>query len=225
MIKTFLILTIFTNFLYSQQIILVLSDDFNTSKATLHCYDENKEVFKEIDVNLGRNGLAWGLGKVKLKQSSNDPLKREGDGKAPAGIFKLTNSFGYAKKQKTRLGYIAISKDLICVDDSNSKEYNKIIKMPKVKPNSFEWMRREDNQYELGVVVAHNTSQLKEAGSCIFLHVQKSKDTPTAGCTSMNLENMQKIISWLDEKKNPILIQIPLNSLEELRVLFPNLPI
>ncbi|WP_241761462.1 L,D-transpeptidase family protein [Sulfurimonas gotlandica] len=214
------------NFLYSsQQIILVVSDNFNSSKAKLSCYEDGKKVLNTIDVNIGTNGLAWGIGEFKLKQKNNDPIKKEGDKKAPAGIFKLVSTFGYYEKQTFNLNYIFLSKKLICVDDSDSKDYNKIIQMPKLRPKSFEQMRRKDDQYELGVVVAHNKDQKKQAGSCIFLHVQKSKDASTAGCTSMSLAQMREINLWLDGSKNPILIQVPKSSLKEIKELFPTLPL
>jgi len=225
MIKTFLILLILQNFLYSGQIVVVISDNFKTSKATLSCYEDSKKVIDSIEVNLGRNGLGWGLGEVILTQKNTQPTKREGDGKAPAGIFKLTSSFGYEKKQDFDLNYQYLDENLICVDDSTSKNYNKIIKMPKIKPKSFEIMRRDDHQYELGIVVEHNKKQKKMAGSCIFLHVEKFKGAPTAGCTSMSLENLQIITKWIDESKNPILIQIPKSSLGEVKKLYPNLPL
>lgn len=169
MIKTFLILVILQNFLYSsQQIILVVSDEFNSAKAKLSCYEDNKKIIDTIDVNLGTNGLGWGLGETKLGQNEDEAQKREGDKKAPAGIFKLTSTFGYKKNMNSKLNYTHLSDNLICVDDSDSKHYNKIIQMPKNQPNSFEKMKRDDNQYELGVVVEHNKNQVKQAGSCIF---------------------------------------------------------
>ena len=59
MIKSFLILIISPILLFSaQQIILVVADDFSTSKAKLECYDDSKKVFS-TDVNLGKNGLGW----------------------------------------------------------------------------------------------------------------------------------------------------------------------
>jgi L,D-peptidoglycan transpeptidase YkuD (ErfK/YbiS/YcfS/YnhG family) len=226
MIKTFLILLFLQNFLLaSQQIILVVSSDFNSSKANLTCYEDARVVFKATNINIGKNGLGWGLGEVKLTQKNNEPIKKEGDKKAPAGIFKLTSIFGYKNKQDFALKYIHLSNELICVDDSNSTYYNKIIQMPKTKPKSFEQMRRDDGQYELGIVVAHNTKQIKQAGSCIFLHVQDKKDPSTTGCTSMNLNEIKKIASWLDGSKNPILIQIPSSSLNEIKKLYPNLPL
>ncbi len=224
MIKTFLILVILQNFLYSsQQIILVVSDDFSANKAILTCYEDNKKVFKPIDVNIGKNGLGWGLGKKKLTQKKDEPIKKEGDKKAPAGIFNLISTFGYEKKENFNLNYIYLSKKIICVDDSDFTQYNKILEMPKKQPKSFETMRRDDGQYELGVVVAHNEAQVKQAGSCIFLHVEKHKNAPTAGCTSMSLKDMKRVAKWLDGSKNPILIQVPKSSLNEIKKLFPNL--
>ena len=119
--------------------------------------------------------------------------------------------------------YLHSTKDLICVDDSDSEKYNKIINMPTSKPKSFEYMKRDDKQYELGVVVSHNSKQIKQRGSCIFLHVEKYEGAPTAGCTSMSLENMTKIVEWLDESKNPILIQVPKVKLNQIKELYPNL--
>jgi hypothetical protein len=223
MIKTFLILIILQNLLFSQQIILVVSDNFKSPKAKLMCYEDGKKVFDTIDVNIGKNGLGWGLGEVKLTQSPDEPHKKEGDKKAPAGIFKLTFAFGYKNKQNLKLSYLHLSKEIICVDDSNSKFYNQVIKMPKQEPKSYEVMKRDDEQYRFGVFVAHNKKQIKGSGSCIFLHIQKSKDHPTAGCTSMKEDDLKKILSWLDGSKNPILIQIPKKSLKEVKELYPTL--
>ena len=46
-----------------------------------------------IPAVVGRNGLAWGRG-VRTDLPAGEPQKREGDGRAPAGIFKLGPAFG-----------------------------------------------------------------------------------------------------------------------------------
>ena len=224
MVKTFLILIILQIFLYAnEQIILVISDDLNDSKASLSCFEDNKKVFKDFNVNLGKNGLGWGLGILNLKHNNKDPLKYEGDKKAPIGIFKLTKVFGYEKQTNLHMPYLHVDKQTICVDDSNHKNYNQITKMPKIKPKSFETMKRDDFQYELGIVVEHNKNQVKQRGSCIFLHVERFKGAGTAGCTSMSLEHITKIVHWLDASKKPILIQIPKKELPQIKKLYPNL--
>ncbi len=226
MLNTFLIIINLQIFLYaSNQIILVVSDDFNAKKAKLRCFEAKKQVFKTTDVNLGKNGLAWGISHLEIKHDLNEPQKVEGDKKAPIGIFKLSKVFGYAKSNTTNMPYMQATQNLICVDDAKHKNYNQIIQMPNIQPKSFEYMKRQDKQYELGIVVQHNSIGKKNAGSCIFIHVQKHKDAPTAGCTSMKYEDLQRVVEWLDKDKNPILIQVPKQYLDEVKSLYPELPL
>jgi len=208
----------------SQQILLVVADDFNSSKAKLSCYEDTKIICKDIEVNLGKNGLAWGIGIKKIEHATNEPLKFEGDKKAPAGIFQLRETFGYSYTNISKLPYLYADKNLICVDDSNSAFYNQIIEA-NGNEKSFEYMRREDKQYEIGVVVAHNPHAVAKRGSCIFLHVQKSDNHPTVGCTSMKKHDLKKIVNWLDKKKNPILIQLPQKYIQEVKKLYPMITI
>jgi len=223
MIKSFLILINFSILLFSsQQIILVVADDFNTSHAKLECFEGNKIIFKSIDVNIGTNGLGWGVGTSQLSKTQNIANKHEGDKKAPVGIFKLNAIFGYAEHSHYLMPYIYTSNNLICVDDVNSKFYNKIIQNDG-NEKSFENMKRHDNQYQLGIVVNYNQKAKKGAGSCIFLHVQRKKNASTAGCTSMKLEDIKKITKWLDKNKKPLLIQIPKEKKEEILKLYPEL--
>ncbi len=224
MIKTFLILINFSIFLYaSQQIILVVADDFDTKKAQLECFEDARNVFSSIHVNIGKKGLGWGIGKQDITHNESEIQKKEGDKKAPIGVFKLTSIFGYSKSNNLKMPYLHTSKNLICVDDSSSKDYNKIIYKQGKAPKSFEYMKRDDLQYELGIVVQHNKKGIFEKGSCIFIHVEKSPNAGTAGCTSMHLSHLKKITNWLDEEKNPILIQIPKSSSAEILKLYPEL--
>jgi len=223
MIKSFLITISFSILLHStQQIILVVSDDFKSPKAKLECYEGSTSICGTIEVNIGKNGLGWGIGEKILHQKNSEPLKYEGDNKAPIGVFKLNNIYGYSKTHDYNMPYLYTSKNLICVDDSSSPFYNQVIEA-NGNEKSFENMRRSDHQYELGIIVAHNPNATQKRGSCIFLHVKKEKNAPTAGCTSMNFDEIKKIASWLDKSKKPILIQIPKSSSQEIKKLYPQL--
>jgi len=223
MIKSFLIIVSFSTLLFSsQQILIVVADNFNSSTAKLSCFEGNKQICKDIEVNLGKNGLGWGIGFKNIPHAVDEPIKHEGDKRAPAGIFKLTESFGYASRNPSKLPYLYANKNLICVDDSNSPFYNQIIEA-NGDEKSFEHMRRKDNQYRYGIVVAHNPHAKAQRGSCIFIHIQKEKNHPTVGCTSMSEENLKKVIKWLDKSKNPILIQIPRKYTKEVERFYPNL--
>jgi D-alanyl-D-alanine dipeptidase len=106
-----------------------------------------------------------------------------------------------------------------CVDDVKSSHYNKIV--DRLKVGNFDWQSSEKMlavgaEYELGVFVAHNTYPVNNGGgSCIFLHVWKDAASGTAGCTAMARENLEIILKWADEKKNPVLIQLPVDSYQQ----------
>lgn len=224
MIKSFLIIISFHLLLFSsQQIVLVVADDFNATTANMECFENDKAVYYGIKVNIGKNGLGWGLGLHSLSQKPQEPQKKEGDKKAPAGVFKLTSIFGYKEDGQYQMPYLYASANLICVDDITSPLYNKIIILDSSLPKSYEKIRRDDDLYELGIVVAHNEKGVKQRGSCIFMHVQRGENQPTVGCTSMEYKNLKKIAHWLDAKKNPILIEIPKSSTKEVLKLYPQL--
>ena len=210
----------------SEQIILILSKDFNTSSAQLTPYERDGRSFvstgETFDVVIGRNGLAWGIGEAGFTPKKVEPIKEEGDGRAPAGIFKLSSAFGYAPSTASKMPYIQANKTLICVDDTHSHYYNQILDKDKSDdPKSFEWMRRDDKLYKLGLVVQHNVQGVKGAGSCIFFHIQRASNSPTAGCSAMSEKNLAKILMWLDPLKNPRVVQIPQSYCLEATKLFP----
>lgn len=195
----------------SQQLIVVSTKNWSTPNGTLQRYEKNDgwhKVGKAIQIKLGRNGLGWGRGLHKIPQNAKH-VKKEGDGKAPAGIFTFKQAFGYFPF-KVDYPYEVYKSSDHCVDDVNSKFYNKIVDSTKVKVDykSKEHMRFPKDYYKYGIVVNHNhideAGAVKGAGSCIFMHIKK---VPTAGCTVMNEAEMKEIIQWLDASKHPLLVQ------------------
>ena len=95
----------FAHTIDSHQLILVLTDSASTTKGYLYRFERQNqksswELTKEkIPVVLGRNGLAWGRGLHPI-DSALLPIKTEGDGKSPAGVFTLSSAFGYAASKK-----------------------------------------------------------------------------------------------------------------------------
>lgn len=195
MLKTVLNLIFFSMLLFAKdQLILVVAPSQNSQQAELFCLENGKLVFDPFMVNIGRNGLAT-------------TAKQEGDGKTPAGQFGLGAVFGYEKDLRFDAGYIYADESLVCVDDTTSALYNQIVPMPEIKPASFEYMRRDDHQYELGVVVKYNQNNIAGAGSCIFLHVKKEQNAPTSGCVAMELEQMRKIAAWLKSDAKIVILE------------------
>jgi len=196
----------------TKQLIVVTTKNWSTPSGVLQRYEKTDKAWhkvgKAIDIKLGRNGLGWGIG---LHTTPKDAkiIKKEGDGKAPAGIFSLKQAFGY-NPFVVDYPYEVYKSTDHCVDDINSKLYNKIVDSKKVKRDykSKEHMRFPKDYYKYGIVVNHNhideVGAKKGAGSCIFIHIKK---VPTAGCTVMRESEMKEIIRWLDVESEPLLVQ------------------
>lgn len=222
------ILLFASTLLAHRQIVLITTENMDCSTGELQRYEYLDRTWKKVgdrvNVNLGRNGLGWGLGKMNVLHAPDEPIKQEGDGRAPAGVFTLGPAFGYAASPNSRLPYLQATDHLICVDDSTSKYYNQVVAIQSdLQTRSFEWMRRPDGLYRMGIVVAHNRMHLPGAGSCIFLHLQRAPGASTAGCTSMDAPTLKMLLAWLDPEAEPLLLQVPLSALPQLQNTFHGL--
>jgi len=202
-----------------QQLVTVVSANWDATTAILRRFERRdgqwQAIGEPIEVNLGRNGSAWGLG---LHPPQAGSQKREGDGRAPAGVFVIGPAFGYADTTSTALNYLPMQASHVCVDVPASPLYNQIVDTREVGEaavaGNTEPMRRDlhepaDDLYRLGFVIAHNPHAVTQAGSCIFAHLWRAPDSPTAGCTSMDATSMQGLIAWLDSKRQPRFLLLP----------------
>lgn len=206
---------------HSVQMIVVVTRSWDDFHGTAQRYERSEISSKwratgqSFPVVVGKSGLAWGRGlQPETPHQTNAPTKREGDKRAPAGIFPLSSSFGYSRENlpDARMPYLFLSETVECVDDPHSPRYNQLVDRSKIKKdwNSSEQMRREDDAYRWGVFVAYNTNPTTSgAGSCIFLHIWGGPDQGTVGCTAMARENIQALLGWLDPEKHPVLVQLP----------------
>lgn len=199
----------------SNQVIFVKTPSVNSVEGEMFLY-QRKSVshqWKLIDsfaVVVGKNGLAKAAGTI-IPLSNKMPTKHEGDGKSPAGIFPLGKVFSYHNLKNLQMPFVRVDTNFYCVDDAASVYYNTLIRQDTAQQsfNSFEYMRRQDSLYEYGVWVLHNSNPVVAAdGSCIFLHVWRNNHSGTTGCTAMQRDNIIRLISWLNEKKNPVLLQV-----------------
>jgi D-alanyl-D-alanine dipeptidase len=199
----------------SAQLLFVKTEGWNEKEGTLQRYKrvENSQAWikvgEPISIILGRNGLGWGRG-LHTTPKNAKYIKKEGDGRAPAGLFTLGNGFGYSDFD-IAFPYSTYKRSDHCVDDSNSKWYNKIINSKEVKKDykSFEHMKLNNHLYRYGITVNHNPEQIKNAGSCIFMHIRSGNGKGTAGCTAMNEEKIINVLKWLNKEKKPLLLQLP----------------
>ncbi len=208
----------------SLQAVVVTTKDWSAIPGQAQLFERKttksawKAVGTKFPIVVGAKGMAWSKELNELPSDTGRVLlKTEGDGKAPAGIFRLTSAFA-VKDKKVKLPFTKLIESTECVDDVKSGHYNKIV--DKFKVGNYDWKSSEKmlavgTQYELGIFVAHNSERQKGGGSCIFLHIWKDSSAGTAGCTAMEKSKMEKIFSWVDERKNPVLIQLTEDSYQQ----------
>jgi D-alanyl-D-alanine dipeptidase len=197
-----------------QQYVLVEVPHADSVQAKLTGYHWDGQQWQQslsgFDVVIGKNGLAWGHTPGQ-EQPANAIPKREGDGRAPAGIFILSEVFGYADQApEIKMPYRPMSETWVCVDDVRSRYYNAVFDAAGIAKDwsSAEDMLRDDDLYRWGIVVDYNKNPATAgSGSCIFMHHWRNAEEGTAGCTAMAPASMQALLQWLDAAQKPVLIQ------------------
>jgi D-alanyl-D-alanine dipeptidase len=198
----------------AEQALVVTTPGWNNVDGTLRRFEKQdgkwQPVGEKFPIVVGKSGLGWD-GIIEPLSTPAQPVKKEGDGRSPAGIFKITELFGFDPSLDAGLPYRPLTEFTECVDDASSQSYNQIVdrkQIPNPDWNSSEKMRTID-VYKIGGVVDYNSPKVPGAGSCIFLHIWKGQGHGTAGCTAMEETHVQQLAGWLKEKQHPIIIQFP----------------
>ena len=205
----------------ARQMVLVVTPDWNADHGQLRRFVRKADGWHEVGaawpVTIGKSGAAWGIGLSQPRRDGH-PVKREGDGRSPAGVFAIGEAFGYSDHADTALEYVPMHADSYCVDVSGSPYYNRIVResvagKAAVKDAS-EHMRLDlvnngDQRYRLGFVIEHNPRQKPMAGSCIFAHLWKRPGAPTVGCTAMAAPDMDILTGWLKPGEHPVFVLLP----------------
>ncbi|NVB79802.1 MAG: hypothetical protein HOV81_15510 [Kofleriaceae bacterium] len=208
------------------QLVTAVVDDWTSTKATLQYWSrmpgargalEWSPVGPSWTAVIGRAGSAWGIGLHGNGAPNREgPLKKEGDGKSPAGAFALRAAYGVADDLPpgpgAKLPYETTGAgDWECVDDPGSEHYGQIVERKAVASDwvSSEQLLRDDDLYKWIIDVAHNPERIKSKGSCIFLHVWGGPETSTSGCTAMPELTLTALLNVLDPGLEPVYVLLP----------------
>ncbi|MGO9337314.1 MAG: L,D-transpeptidase family protein [Terracidiphilus sp.] len=215
----------------SLQMIVVTTPDWDSVPGHLQRFERTrpgehwKPVGDPIAIVVGKKGAGWGAGLLPTDspglRSPDDPVKKEGDGKSPAGVFRISSAFGYAAQAPPawKMPYLSLTPSVECVDDTASKFYNRIVDRATVAPDwhSSEHMSQAGIAYRSGAVIDHNINPTTPGvGSCVFLHIWAGPAMGTAGCTAMPQDQLEPILAWLDPADSPILVQLPITQYKKL---------
>ena len=213
-----------------EQLIVGTAKSWDSSYVTVTLYEKKgnswKAITQPVSGRLGRNGLAWGLG---IHPYASKPyVKREGDGRAPAGVFQIGQAYGSHKKinKKRSLAYTQVTSRDLWVEDPTSPYYNRHLRIDHEPTTTWEkkaQMRQNDYPHSLKLYIGHNTASAQKkatpnAGSSIFFHIWRNAGkSPTAGCTTLPEPQLRQIISKIDPNKTPLYILLPQAEYTKLR--------
>ena len=210
----------------ASRLVLVETQDFHSSDATISTYERQlpdgawREVGVAAPAKIGRAGLGWGYTFRHLAQAG-EPLKREGDKRAPAGIFALSRPFGFGSSRL--MNYMQLERGRhVCVDDVGSTHYSRIVNLGTAGVGTSGERMWAVDLYRKGILIDYPTSRAAKAGSCIFVHLWRRPDKSTVGCVAASEPTVDRLQEWANDPKDRTVIAIvPSTARERL----PGLPV
>jgi L,D-peptidoglycan transpeptidase YkuD (ErfK/YbiS/YcfS/YnhG family) len=145
-------------------------------------------------LDLGGRRVRCALGPAGVIPATD---KREGDGASPAGVWAIRRLLYRADKGEapvTALPAAPIAPDDGWCDAPGDPAYNRPVKLPY--PASAEAMWRDDDVYDLVVVLGHNDDPpVAGMGSAIFLHLARPDYAPTQGCVAVARADLEALLA------------------------------
>lgn len=203
----------------SQQCLVGIASGWNSSYVTLTWYEKQGGQWIQSGSSwkgrLGKNGLVWGLGIHPNPPGAT--VKREGDRRAPAGVFFLGGAWGYAPaiKKSPNLNYVQVTSRDLWYEDVSSPYYNQYRRIdhePSTSEEKKAQMKQGDYAHSLKLFIAHNAhpNVTPGAGSSIFFHIWRNGGgSATFGCTTMAEENLKSMIARVEPEKWPVYVLLP----------------
>ena len=201
------------------QLLVATAPDWNSTTGELRMFERQRggkwmAQGGAIPVLFGKNGLAWGTGLAG--QNESGIRKKERDGRAPAGVFRIGKIYTYDSKLPggAEFPMHQVTTADAWVDDPTHPDYNRHVRIPDPNnpPAWFEKqkMRHGDFAYRWLIEVRHNSDPIVAGdGSAIFFHIRRGETRPTAGCTTMAENDLVRVINWLRASGKPCYALMP----------------
>ncbi|MBA3883370.1 MAG: hypothetical protein H0X73_11820 [Chthoniobacterales bacterium] len=208
------------------QLLVGIAPDWNSMRGELRLFERERggnwtQQGRPILVLFGKNGLAWGTGLAG--QDERGLRKRERDGRAPAGVFRIGKVYTYDPQlpEGSDYPFSTVTEADVWSDDPRSPDYNRhVVIDPNNPPDNYshERMRSGDFAYRWLIEVRHNSDPpVPDLGSAIFFHIRRGVNRPTAGCTTMAEGDLVRIIRWLRAPRNPCYALLPVSEYDRKR--------
>ncbi|MEX2579157.1 MAG: L,D-transpeptidase family protein [Verrucomicrobiales bacterium] len=203
----------------SRQCLVGVASGWDSSHVTLTLYEKKGRGWKQAGSSwagrLGSNGLVWGKGLHPVPSGAR--TKKEGDRRAPAGVFDLGGAWGYAPsiKKSPELSYVQVTSRDLWYEDSSSPYYNQYRRLdrePRTTAEKKAQMKQGDYAHSLKLFIAHNAypNITPGDGSSIFFHIWRNGGgAATFGCTTMAENNLKNLIATVEPSKRPVYVLLP----------------
>lgn len=211
----------------SSQCVVGVADGWNSSHVTISYFEKKGGAWRKVGDawkgRLGSKGLVWGRGLHPAPAGA--VLKKEGDGRSPAGVFDLGGVWGAhenVKKHPKTFYHRVTSRDL-WVEDPASEHYNRFLTLPREPSTPWEkkaQMVQNDYPHSLKMFIAHNAPPKVVAGggSSIFFHIWRREGAAaSAGCTTMPEDKLRQLIAAVDPGRRPLYVLLPRAEYEKLK--------
>ena len=211
----------------STQCLVGTAENWDSSHVTLQFYQKSGREWKPSGASwsgrLGKNGLVWGLGLHPLP--ANPTTKKEGDGRTPAGVFRIGGAWGNdaSIRKHPQLAYRRVTSRDLWVEDPASDSYNMHVILPHEPATAWEkkqQMKQDDPAHALKLFIAHNAAPriVKGAGSSIFFHIWRGGGSKaTSGCTTMEETKLRNLIASIDPTRQPLYVIMPRTEYQRVR--------
>jgi L,D-peptidoglycan transpeptidase YkuD (ErfK/YbiS/YcfS/YnhG family) len=146
----------------------------------------------------------WGKTRFRCAVGKNGLIaatqKREGDQCTPAGRWPMREVFYRADRlpqPKTPLPIRALAANDGWCEIPGDAKYNQLVKHPY--PVAVDRLWRDDHIYDVIVTLGYNDRPAKAGmGSAIFLHVARPDFGPSAGCVTLQLNDLLLVLREAD---------------------------
>ncbi|HVZ52308.1 MAG TPA: L,D-transpeptidase family protein [Pseudolabrys sp.] len=172
----------------ARRLVLVVADKMDSRVASVQRFTRASPAMPwqadggPTSALIGLKGVGWAR-TFRALARNGEPIKVDGDKRAPAGFFRIGRPFGLSPSHLPR--YLHLAQGTVCVDDPQSPAYNAITTRAAVG-----WTVHGENmwrvrEYRRGLLVDYPTDAKARAGSCIFIHVRRPGGKGTAGCVAL----------------------------------------
>jgi L,D-peptidoglycan transpeptidase YkuD (ErfK/YbiS/YcfS/YnhG family) len=183
------------------RLVIVTVPDMTSVKATVHTFTRKtpadatwERASQPEPAVVGATGIGWSEDFHHLAKK-DEPIKREGDKRTPAGIFRVAEPFGFEASKIRDYTKLQAGKSF-CVDDPTSLLYGRIVdKRLAAMTKSSEDMSSVPG-LKRGMRIDYPARRGAKAGSCIFIQVWDGAEAGTKARIGMPEARIAVLQEW-----------------------------